>query len=316
MGSKVQSSSDDVTSNKVASIIPFRELEASWHVSSAKIPGFMRWLVSWVGGPKGFVNPSLGRAITGDNIGVGYMYLPVGQRQEGVHYHSITEIYVILKGHVQSYDSTGEKHFHGPMDCIYIPKGVPHGVRNCGFEDVELIWLHDGIEAKGVTVYCNTQEEIDRAPCHDPIITVHLRDLEQSWAAPLAKEPEFLRWSINWVGGYEGFEDLNPGASTPSHNLRLGMTTILPGHKQVSHTHEIPELYIVVGGKGVVDLGQGVQELGYLDGAYFPASTPHGIRNHGNEPLLVLWAQERPEKRGTVKYFDRQSKLLAPVNGH
>ncbi|KIW77158.1 hypothetical protein Z517_09604 [Fonsecaea pedrosoi CBS 271.37] len=300
MGKESHNESPDVTSNKVASIIPFRDLEPSWHVSSAKIPGFMRWLISWVGGPAGYVNPSLGRAVTGENIGVGYMYLPIGQQQEGLHYHSITEIYIILKGHVQSYDSDG---------------GRPHGVRNCGFEDVELVWLHDGIEAKGVTVYCNTQEELDRAPSRDPILTVSLKDLDPSWAAPRAKEPEFLRWSVNWVGGDKGFLDLNPGVSVVSDKLALGMTTVLPGHKQVPHSHETAEVYVVVGGKGIVNLGKGNQEVGYLDGLYFPPGTPHCLRNHGSEPLLIVWALERPERKGAVKYYDACGNVLVQTNG-
>jgi citrate synthase len=43
--------------------------------------------------------------------------------------HSVTEIYVILKGGVESFDGVGRVHRAGPLDCLYIPAGVPHGVR-------------------------------------------------------------------------------------------------------------------------------------------------------------------------------------------
>lgn len=36
-----------------AEIIRWNDLEPQWHVPGAKEPGFMRYLVSWVGGPKG-----------------------------------------------------------------------------------------------------------------------------------------------------------------------------------------------------------------------------------------------------------------------
>lgn len=292
-----------ITSNKIPSVIPFHELEPSWHVPSAKVPGFMRWLVSWVGGPEGFVNPNLGRAIVGNKIGVGYMYLPIGQRQEGLHYHSITEIYIILKGQVQSYEGlSGESTLAGPMDCVYIPKGVPHGVRNCGTEDVELLWLHDGIEAKGVTVYCHTQEDLQQAPSQEPIVTISLKDLEPCWDLPRAKEPEFLRWVVNWVGGPQGHTDYNQTVSIKSGKMSLGMTTILPGHKQPVHSHEVGKVYVVVGGKGLVNYGEGIRQLGYLDGVYLPPHTGHSLRNHGTQTLRVVWALESIEKSGSVTY--------------
>lgn len=34
-------------------IIRWQDLEPQWHVPGAKEPGFMRYLTSWVGGPKG-----------------------------------------------------------------------------------------------------------------------------------------------------------------------------------------------------------------------------------------------------------------------
>jgi hypothetical protein len=36
-----------------AEIIHWKDLEPKWHVPGAKEPGFMRYLVNWVGGPKG-----------------------------------------------------------------------------------------------------------------------------------------------------------------------------------------------------------------------------------------------------------------------
>ena len=298
----------DCTSRDLSHIIKFRDLEPSWHVASARVPGFMRWLISWVGGPKGYVNPSFGRSVQGENIGVGYMYLPIGQRQEGLHYHTVTEIYVILKGQVQSYESDGSSSLGGPMDCIYIPKGVPHGVRNCGLEDVELIWVHDDIEAKGLTVYCNTEAELDAAPSKEPIRTVKMMDLEPCWSAPEARTPEFLRYSINWVGGEQRMINLNPRVAIPSPKVVLGLTTILPGNKHLLHKHSQAEVYIIVRGRGVVDVGQGLREVSYLDGVYFPAHTYHHLRNHTREPLEILWVLERPERCEDCKYqIDRRA---------
>lgn len=56
---------------------------------------------------------------------------------------------MILKGMIVGYDGTGGPHPAGLMDCMVIPPGVHHGVRNSGSNNVELIWFHDSIEAKG-----------------------------------------------------------------------------------------------------------------------------------------------------------------------
>jgi mannose-6-phosphate isomerase-like protein (cupin superfamily) len=287
------------------SIIRFADLEPAWHVPGAKVPGTMRWLISWVGGPKGYINSNPGFAVENDEISVGLMYLPVAQRQQGLHYHTITEIYVIIKGCVEGYDGSGHPHRAGPMDCIYIPRGVPHGVRNIGTEDVELVWLHDGVEAKGLTVYCQTQEDIDTAPSREPIRVVTLAGLAPFWNAPRAKEPEFLRYIVSWIGGPPGFENFNRGVAVETDKIALGLTVILPGHKQVHHRHDVAEVYVILKGKAVVQHNNERKELGYLDSMYFPAKTIHALRNHGSDPVYVMWTHEKSNLINGTQYQDK-----------
>lgn len=298
---------------KIASIVRFNDLEPAWHVPGAKVGGTTRWLTSWVGGPKGYVNSNPGYAVENDEIGMGLMYLPVGQRQEGLHYHTVTEIYIILKGHVEGYDGTDTSHRAGPMDCIYIPPGTPHGVRNSGLEDVELIWLHDGVEPKGVTVYCKTEEDVANAPSKETIRIVRLQDLEPFWGAPRAKEPEFLRWTVNWIGGPPGFENFNPGYAVESEKISLGLTVLLPSNKQVPHQHSVAEVYVIVKGKALVNLGQGNKELNYLDSVYFPPGAVHSLRNHGTEPVYIVWAYEKANKVAETLYT---SRVTSGIDGH
>ena len=92
------------------------------------------------------------------------MYLPRGQRQAGRHTHGVTEIYVVLQGELEGFDASGHPHRAGPMDCTYIPAGCPHGVRNCGLQDVILIWVHDGIERDGIAIYYADDHEFTNAP--------------------------------------------------------------------------------------------------------------------------------------------------------
>jgi len=86
------------------------DLEPSWDLKQAKEPGFMRSLTTWVGGPKGYINSNLDHSVISERCAVGLMRMPVGNRQPGVHVHSVTEIYVILKGQVESFDGVGNRH--------------------------------------------------------------------------------------------------------------------------------------------------------------------------------------------------------------
>jgi mannose-6-phosphate isomerase-like protein (cupin superfamily) len=238
----------------MAEIIRYRDLEPARHVPGAKEPGFMRWLITWVGGPAGHINTNRDVAKVSQNTVVGMMNLPVGQRQKGLHYHSVAEIYIILRGELEGYDGRGHIPRAGPMDCMYIPAGVPHGVRNSGLEDCDLIWIHDGIEIVGTSVYY-MDGIVTGPPQVDDITIVSFKDLEPSYGAHRAKEVGHMRWMINWVAGGPGFENFSPSCAAPSNNVAIGMTVLQPGQKSVPHSHEDAEVYVVMRGKGVMNLG-------------------------------------------------------------
>jgi mannose-6-phosphate isomerase-like protein (cupin superfamily) len=290
-------------------VVRYDNLEPQYHVPGAKEPGFIRWLISWVGGPQGYINSNREDAAISEEMVVGMMNLPVGQKQKGLHYHSVTEIYVILRGQLESYDGKGQKHYAGPMDCIYIPKGVPHGVRNCGTVDCDLIWIHDGIEKVGTSVYFMDGLVPDSYVQREEISIVKLQDLEPSYKAHRAKEVGYLRWSVNWVAGAAaaGYETYNPTGVVLSNKIALGLTVLPPGQKQVLHSHrDMGEAYIVLRGKAVLNTGEShkKERLSALDGAYFPPCAPHSLRNCGDEALHILWVHEQPQKIGRTEYIE------------
>ncbi|KAF2494375.1 hypothetical protein BU16DRAFT_550397 [Lophium mytilinum] len=237
------------------------------------------------------------------------MSLPVGQRQKGLHYHSVTEIYVILKGELEGYDHTGHPHRAGPLDCMYIPKGVPHGVRNCGSEDCELVWVHDGIEKIGTSQYFMDGVVPADYPPQPDITIVRFADLEPSYAPFKAKEVEWMRWVVSWVAGREeeGYENYNPGVAAVSEKCGIGMTVVMPGQKSVPYSQKDAETLVVMKGKGLINFaeeskGKWREEIRRLDGVYVPGCAVRGVRNHGDEPLFLMWVQERPQRVGDVVY--------------
>lgn len=276
----------------MARIVRFRDLEPSWATKQAKEAGFMRWLVTWVGGPEGYINTNPGMAIESTECAVGMMYLPRGQRQAGKHTHGVTEIYVILEGELEGFDASGHPHRAGPLDCTYIPAGCPHGVRNCGLEDVVLLWVHDGIERNGTAVYYPDDHAFAGAP---EIAVVRFADLEPNWSGPGAREPGTMRWSVSWVGGLAGSYDHNPSTAILNDKVAIGMTVLEPGHKQPAKALEASCLWLVASGEAITDIGNDTEVLGRLDGLHLPAGECAGLRNHGPGPLRLLWiAAPRP----------------------
>ena len=208
-----------------------------------------------------------------------------------MHFHSVAEIYVILKGQVESFDGVGNIHRAGPLNCLYIPAGVPHAVRTIGDEDLQLIWVHDALERNGTSVYLDGPGPF---PADDTVSLIPFLELEPNWGEERAKEPGFLRWVVNWVGGGEGYVNFNPANAMPSDRIGLGLMSLLPGNKEVPHSHPNAEINIVLSGKVATTLDGHVTELGPLDALYCPAGQAHAMRNHGDVPANVLWVSEAP----------------------
>jgi len=281
-------------------VIPFSELEPRWTVPGATEGGFLRWLVSWVGGPAGYINPSLGRSVVSD-MSVGFMRVEVGCRQKGVHSHTITEIYVILKGHCEGFDGNGDLHHAGPMDCVYIPVGVPHAVRNSGTEPLELLWIHDDVEKKGLSTYYYSEET---TPKIGGVKVVEFQKLEANWDVPRASAAPYHRWLVSYVAGaHKDHINYNPKQAAINPKLAMGLVVILPGNKQVPYKLPGNQCYVVIKGTGVIErVGGRSQKLEKLTGAFVKGGVVHSIRNLGEDSLWVCWVQERHQLISSAVY--------------
>ena len=272
-------------------IIRNHDLEPAWTVKQAKEPGYLRSLITWTGGPEGYINTNPAEAARSHDATLGLMRMPVGNRQAGVHVHSVTEIYVILNGEVESFDGMGNLHRAGPMDCLYIPKGVPHGVRTVGDQDLELIWFHDAIEKIGVSVYLDGPGPF---PAEQEVQLIAFDDLQPDWGGREAKVGGTLRWSASWVTGADSPVNHNPGVAVVNDRLAAGVTAILPGNSGVLHSHGFAETYIILSGSGAVICGDQVAHLGRLDAVRFAPGEAHRIRNTADATLHVFWLHETP----------------------
>ena len=269
-----------------AQLIRDRDLEPSWVLKRAREDGFRRSLTTWVGGPKGYVNTHVAQSARSSVIAGGLMRMAVGNRQPGVHVHSVTEIYVILKGEVESYDGVGRTHRAGPFDCLYIPAGVPHAVRAIGDEDLELIWIHDGIERHDVSVYLEGDGPF---PSEREVVLIPYRGLRPGQPMPGGDADG---WSINWVAGPAGMVNYNPGRAEPNAKIAMGMTVVPPGQTLLPHGHGGAALAIVLHGDGTVQIAGAPSAIGTLDALYCPPSDLAGIANTSSSPLYAMWVDE------------------------
>ena len=267
-------------------IIRFSDLDPTWSTHRAREPGFMRWLVTWVGGPSGHINTNPGVALESTNCAIGLMGLPKGQRQSGKHIHSVTEIYIILEGMLEGFDASGELHRAGPMDCTSIPAGCPHGVRNCGTDDVLLVWVHDDIEADGVSAYYPDDHPFGDVPAIEVVSHV---DMLPDAPAPGARGPDMLPWSANWVAGLAGSPDPGRGGAAFNARVAIGTTVLEPGRSIPVATMGVTRFYLVTEGEALVDLQPGSATLARLDGIQFLAGEPIALRNSGPGSLSLLW---------------------------
>lgn len=285
-----------------AEVISFDALPEIRTVPGASEGGYLRYLKNWVGGPEGHVNPNFGTGalISGDSS-VGFMRLSVGCRQKGVHSHGVAEIYVILKGQIEGYDGVGDKHFAGPMDCVYIPKGVPHGIRNTGTQDLDLLWVHDGMEKKSNITYYYDEAS---TPKIGGVAVIKFFDLEPHWSAPRARESPYLRFMASYVGGQDGLINYNPQQAYVSDKCALGLLVIWPESEQVPLSLQSAYCYVVMEGRAVVKTvkRKTQQTLGRLDALWVTAGTVHSFRNPGSEPLWLLWTTGTPQCTDTICY--------------
>jgi mannose-6-phosphate isomerase-like protein (cupin superfamily) len=278
----------DTANGDAPIVVRLDDLKPFWGTSHATEPGFLRWLVTYVGPPEGNPNPESGAV--SERVILGLMRLYAGNRQYGVHTHTVTEVYLILRGEVESIEPGGIRHVAGPMDCLYIPPGAPHGVRAIGDEDVDLVWIWDGLEPAGGSTYYEDDELEGDFP---RVTKVRWQDLEPQWVTEKAKEGGHMRWNVSWVGGEEGMAHLNREAGVISDKIAIGAMVLLRNNTQISHSHPITEMYVIAEGECKLNEHPEIPPLGPLDALILPPGVDHGVRAVGDKDLRLIWLHDQ-----------------------
>ena len=273
-------------------VVRFDDLEPGWNeAKNSTEAGFLRWLSVYVGGPPGYLHERPATGLVGKHSVMGIMGLPAGQRQWGLHRHTTVEIYLILKGHVESLEAAGITQMMGPMDLLYIPVDAPHAVRTVGDEDVLLMYVHDQHEELGASRYFADDDPSHAGEDIHPIV-VKWDDLEPWWGATQAKDAGHMHWSVSWVGGGEGTLNLNRGRAAEDGTVALGATVISAANVQAPQSWPSIRYVQVVKGRVRVEGHRELGELGPLDVLVVPADYAHALRPVGVDPATVVWFHE------------------------
>ena len=81
-------------------------------------------------------------------------------------------------------------------------------------------------------------------------------------------------------------------------HLYAGLNCFLPGQEHAPHVHEDQDkLYYVLSGDGEAQVGEESREVSEGDLVLAPAGVPHGLKNTGLVPLVVLVVFAPPPRK-------------------
>ncbi len=74
-----------------------------------------------------------------------------------------------------------------------------------------------------------------------------------------------------------------------SSGLSLGFAEIAPGGDLTLHYHSPAEIYVVTGGKGMLNKSGELEEIKKGDVVYITANAKHALKNIGTKTLEFYW---------------------------
>ena len=85
------------------------------------------------------------------------------------------------------------------------------------------------------------------------------------------------------------FKLLIDSTKIDNHGLSIGSVELVPGGELPLHHHSPQEIYIIRKGKGLLLGKKETQEVFPETSIYIPKNEKHGLRNIGDENLLIYW---------------------------
>ncbi len=253
----------------------------------SQTPGYLRWIKAYAGN---HASPDLAPPDGTSTSGPIPMLqgIDAGNYQWGPHSHTIIEFYIMLQGRGITTGVNGGEAV-SPLDCVFVPKHSPHGVRSVGDEDLILIAIHEEDEPADAIVYF-ADGDIDPEADYPGQTVIRYEELAPRWAS---EGEGNLRRSVSYIGGPEGTFHLNrDDGGMVGDRVSAGVTVISPGNAHVVHSHPTTESYVIARGRAEVLGHPEIEPLEFLDALLVPENVEHGLRALGDEPLYVIWLHD------------------------
>jgi Uncharacterized conserved protein, contains double-stranded beta-helix domain len=207
-----------------------------------------------------------------------YSFLPY-------HLHEFSEAITVVSGSV-SVLVEGRSYDLGPLDCIHIPKMLPHSTVNTSAEELILLTAFANAEP--------TRQLVDGSG----FTTVHY-----GLSDPLASDPEHVR-------RYANVEKYELAAGTQFYDLfarRFGAVGICGGYGEFApgtslpcHVHDFGESITIIQGVARCEVMGRSQQLSGCDTAFIPRGRPHRFLNESNKTMAMIWVYAGDEPTRTL----------------
>ncbi|MEO8130557.1 MAG: cupin domain-containing protein [Bryobacteraceae bacterium] len=201
------------------------------------------------------------------------------------HEHDCSEAVTILSGEANVVGD-GRSYELRELDCIHIPAGVPHSVRNqSSILPMLAHWAFATPEPSRRFVEVRPVRAVrglGKPEAADPEHISRFHEAEIYELSPGALFRDLFKGSLGAVGICGGYGRFQPGSSLPCH------------------FHEYDESITIVEGTALCLVqGSGCQVSGYGT-AFVPVGKPHRFMNESNADMAMIWVYAGSEPERTL----------------
>lgn len=248
-----------------------RILSGKAHLSIAMLPGVL--LQEFASGKCGAKGLSTGKTRFEPGAGIPY------------HKHAASEAVVILAGEA-SLAVEGRTYQLRPFDCVHIPAGVAHEVRNLSGQVDLIAHTSFATDAPSREFVENNFILVDRAlenPVNgDPEHIVRFTTAPRYELAGSTWFCDLFAGRYGAVGICGGYGEFSPGSSLPCH------------------FHEYDESITIVKGEAICEVAGRRHCLSNYDTAFVPQRRPHRFLNESSMPMAMVWVYGGSEPERTI----------------
>lgn len=201
------------------------------------------------------------------------------------HTHESGEAITILQGQAEV-SCSGRTYRLRRLDCIHVPAGVPHRVRNPSTDEAML--AHTAFASSSPT----------RAFVHD-----RFEEMNREFGIPESGEPESIR-RFEKTEFYElaertKFYDLFAGRFG-SNGICGGYGEFAPGASLPCHVHKFDESITIITGEAICQVAGQQYKLAGYDTAFVPEGRPHRFINNSDKIMAMIWVYAGSEPERTL----------------